>query len=156
MVSSTNKSDHHDITKILLKVALNTIKQTLSLESFPPLSNTVIHVIDNILKIRQQVSYNSSMIKSKCLSNDSILVSFSSVSATYATNTDGHWNWEVESAHSEVYPIKYYGLRIVSDWLQVGDFVNFFWSYVLPEMSWNINKHYRWSHFLFCQILLYM
>jgi hypothetical protein len=26
--SSTNKSDHHDITEILLKVALNTIKQT--------------------------------------------------------------------------------------------------------------------------------
>ena len=27
-VSSTNKTDHHDIAKILLKVALNTIKQT--------------------------------------------------------------------------------------------------------------------------------
>ena len=27
-VSTTNKTDHHDITKILLKVALNTIKQT--------------------------------------------------------------------------------------------------------------------------------
>jgi hypothetical protein len=26
--SSTNKTDHHDITEILLKVALNTIKQT--------------------------------------------------------------------------------------------------------------------------------
>ena len=26
--SSTNKADHHDITEILLKVALNTIKQT--------------------------------------------------------------------------------------------------------------------------------
>jgi len=25
-VSSTNKTDHHDITEILLKVALNTIK----------------------------------------------------------------------------------------------------------------------------------
>jgi hypothetical protein len=25
LVSSTNKSDHHDITEILLKVALNTI-----------------------------------------------------------------------------------------------------------------------------------
>jgi hypothetical protein len=28
LVSSTNKTDHHDITEILLKVALNTIKQT--------------------------------------------------------------------------------------------------------------------------------
>jgi len=27
-VSSTNKTDHHDITEILLKVALNTTKQT--------------------------------------------------------------------------------------------------------------------------------
>jgi hypothetical protein len=27
-VSSTNKTDHHDITEILLKVALNTMKQT--------------------------------------------------------------------------------------------------------------------------------
>jgi hypothetical protein len=27
-VSSTNKTDHHDIAEILLKVALNTIKQT--------------------------------------------------------------------------------------------------------------------------------
>jgi hypothetical protein len=29
LVSSTNKTDHHDITEILLKVALNTIKQTV-------------------------------------------------------------------------------------------------------------------------------
>jgi hypothetical protein len=28
LVSSTNKTDRHDITEILLKVALNTIKQT--------------------------------------------------------------------------------------------------------------------------------
>jgi hypothetical protein len=28
LVSSTNKTDHHDITAILLKVVLNTIKQT--------------------------------------------------------------------------------------------------------------------------------
>jgi hypothetical protein len=27
-ISSTNKTDRHDLTKILLKVALNTIKQT--------------------------------------------------------------------------------------------------------------------------------
>jgi hypothetical protein len=32
-VSSTNQTDHHDITEKLLKVALNTIKQTnLTLE----------------------------------------------------------------------------------------------------------------------------
>jgi hypothetical protein len=28
LVFSTNKTDHHDITEILLKVALNTINQT--------------------------------------------------------------------------------------------------------------------------------
>jgi hypothetical protein len=28
VVSSTNKTDRHDITEVLLKVALNTIKQT--------------------------------------------------------------------------------------------------------------------------------
>jgi hypothetical protein len=28
-VSSTNKTNHHNITEILLKVALNTIKQTI-------------------------------------------------------------------------------------------------------------------------------
>jgi len=32
-VSSTNKADCHDITEILLKVALNTIKQTYDLTS---------------------------------------------------------------------------------------------------------------------------
>jgi hypothetical protein len=29
LLSSTNKTDHHDITEILLKVALNTISLTL-------------------------------------------------------------------------------------------------------------------------------
>ena len=32
-VSSTNKTDHHDITEILLKVALSTIKQTNQVET---------------------------------------------------------------------------------------------------------------------------
>ena len=31
-VSSTNKTDHHDITEVLLKVALNTIKQTTNIK----------------------------------------------------------------------------------------------------------------------------
>jgi hypothetical protein len=33
-VSSTNKTDRHNITEILLKVALNTIKQTNKLKLF--------------------------------------------------------------------------------------------------------------------------
>jgi hypothetical protein len=40
-VSSTNKTDHHDITEILLKVALNTITLTLTLESFECEKKTV-------------------------------------------------------------------------------------------------------------------
>ena len=34
-VSSTNKTDRHDITEILLKVALNTFKQTHNIHTFP-------------------------------------------------------------------------------------------------------------------------
>jgi hypothetical protein len=34
-VSSTNKIDCHDITEILLKVALNTIKQTQIIDTIP-------------------------------------------------------------------------------------------------------------------------
>jgi len=33
-VSFTNKTDHHDITEILLKVALNTINQTKTIELY--------------------------------------------------------------------------------------------------------------------------
>jgi hypothetical protein len=33
-VSSTNKTDHHDITEILLKVAVNTIKPNQTIQAF--------------------------------------------------------------------------------------------------------------------------
>jgi hypothetical protein len=35
-VSSTNKTDRHEITEILLKVALNTIIQTLETRQYTP------------------------------------------------------------------------------------------------------------------------
>ena len=38
-VSSTNKTERHDITEILLKVALNTIKQKKFRQMFVQLSN---------------------------------------------------------------------------------------------------------------------
>jgi hypothetical protein len=41
-VSSTNKTDRHDITEILLKVALNTIKQTTNICPFKVLMSSVI------------------------------------------------------------------------------------------------------------------
>jgi hypothetical protein len=45
-VSSTNKTDCHDITKILLKVALNTIKQTNKNIHTYNLTPTVIEVAE--------------------------------------------------------------------------------------------------------------
>jgi len=45
-VSSTNKTDYHDITEILLKVALNMINQTKPYHSYPSLvRKTNIYVI---------------------------------------------------------------------------------------------------------------
>jgi hypothetical protein len=41
LVSSSNKVDHHDITEILLKVALNMIKQTNKTNLFGDLLNIV-------------------------------------------------------------------------------------------------------------------
>jgi hypothetical protein len=41
LVSSSNKVDHHDITEILLKVALNIIKQTNKTNLFGDLLNIV-------------------------------------------------------------------------------------------------------------------
>ena len=42
-VSSTNKTDRHDITEILLKFALNTIKQTYNIHTFPMAIKRWIH-----------------------------------------------------------------------------------------------------------------
>ena len=38
-VSSSNKTDHHDVTEILLKVALNTITLTIELPLFEDQNN---------------------------------------------------------------------------------------------------------------------
>ena len=46
MVSSTNKTGHHDITEILLKVALNTIILTLF---YYPYINLILLSCDNLL-----------------------------------------------------------------------------------------------------------
>jgi hypothetical protein len=46
-VSSTNKTDRHDITEILLKVALNTIKQTISSDDC--LIMEIVILIDHII-----------------------------------------------------------------------------------------------------------
>ena len=42
-VSSINKTDRHNIAEILLKVALNTINQTIQLQLSPIFSESVIH-----------------------------------------------------------------------------------------------------------------
>jgi hypothetical protein len=41
LVSSTNKTDRHDIAEILLKVALNTINQTKPLLEYHPLLSKI-------------------------------------------------------------------------------------------------------------------
>ena len=45
VVSSTNKTDHHDITEIVLKVAINTIEQTNNLIEVTQISAVKIVVI---------------------------------------------------------------------------------------------------------------
>ena len=47
--SSSNKTDHHDITEILLKVALNTIKQTNNIEKILPCPISVCLIFVSIL-----------------------------------------------------------------------------------------------------------
>ena len=49
LVSTTNKTDRHDITKILLKVALNTITLILHVISFSIFSLALQHVLSEIL-----------------------------------------------------------------------------------------------------------
>jgi hypothetical protein len=49
VLSSTNKTDHYDITEILLKVALNTITLT------PTLKETIDQLISSISKIYLEI-----------------------------------------------------------------------------------------------------
>jgi hypothetical protein len=48
-VSSTNKTDRYDIAEILLKVALNTIKQTKNKIMLPSLTVVVVSRKDNLV-----------------------------------------------------------------------------------------------------------
>jgi hypothetical protein len=55
-VSSTNKTDHHDITEILLKVALNTINVTInSILHIMIIHISIIYTFKLINRIRKQV-----------------------------------------------------------------------------------------------------
>jgi hypothetical protein len=51
-ISSTNKTDHHDITEILLKVALNTINPNQTNHIFIFSSAIKRQITPNILRIR--------------------------------------------------------------------------------------------------------
>jgi len=44
LVSSTNKTDHHNITEIVLKVALNTINQTLKRKQICSFSSLFVYI----------------------------------------------------------------------------------------------------------------
>jgi hypothetical protein len=53
LVSSTNKNDHHDITEICLKVALNNINQTYI---------NIFHVIRWVTKIVLKTHFTSNVL----------------------------------------------------------------------------------------------
>jgi hypothetical protein len=63
-VSSTNKTDHHDITEILLKVALNTINQTNNIATTTGhewiFSSTKLHLIAHKRYMNNQLSDSGS------------------------------------------------------------------------------------------------
>jgi hypothetical protein len=67
-VSSTNKTDHHDITEILLKVALNTITLTLTLESFECEKKTVYRN-RNLMHFNLLKYFNSNQFNIYCYIN---------------------------------------------------------------------------------------
>jgi hypothetical protein len=75
-VSSTNKTDRHDITEILLKVALNTINQPTNLPTNQPINNAlsswrsfqnlIVYTKQNKLKSKYRKHHNvGTVIKSK-------------------------------------------------------------------------------------------
>ena len=67
-VSSTNKIDHHDITEILLKVALNTIKQTNKPKikhPFLPYHRLINGIYVHVLKLAISVNSFSNWVVEK-------------------------------------------------------------------------------------------
>jgi hypothetical protein len=51
---------------------------------------------------------------------DRMVVGFTT---TLAISAYHHWSWEFESAHGEVYSIQQYVIKLVSDFRQVGGFL---------------------------------
>jgi hypothetical protein len=85
-VSSTNKTDRHDITEILLKVALNTVKQT----SYGTLLLKLLWLINWIIKLEINAMQKNIIIVS-CL----LCARHSYSSWLYCTCTDPTWYWEI-------------------------------------------------------------
>jgi len=55
-VSSTNKTDCHDITEMLLKVALNTINQTVNhLQKSKSIDGYLLHVFMEKMNIKRNI-----------------------------------------------------------------------------------------------------
>jgi hypothetical protein len=61
LVSSTNKTDRHDITEILLKVALNTMKKQAIITDFSNFTDFIISELDDIF-IFFEIEKKKSMI----------------------------------------------------------------------------------------------
>ena len=66
-VSATNKTDSHDITEILLKVALNTIKQT-NKGKFSKIQVTENITYNEIRQIDCQNEFSIFIVNDKCIS----------------------------------------------------------------------------------------
>jgi len=73
-VSSTNKADRHNITEILLKVALNTINQPTNLLPLYCLSFINLRLLIGIFKLffHRKTWYNKAHYRYILLSNDSM------------------------------------------------------------------------------------
>ena len=67
-VSSTNKTDHHDITEILLKVALNTKNQIKSNQSKQKRLSTPKKVVET----KRSLQFNDHYDQTECQDEDMI------------------------------------------------------------------------------------
>jgi hypothetical protein len=114
-VSSTNNTDHHDITEILLKMALNTIREivfacTITATTAPYCNGFFMRILNNQM----------SAINYVLLSNDIC----KGVKRVIIDKGGFHWRCEFESQSG--LGVKHYVIKFVNDLQQVNDFIRVF------------------------------
>ena len=126
-VSSTNKTDCHNITFVLLQVARYTMNYPYILcfiFSALPMSTTVLTpTLNPICKYMYlNLGGNSVIIWLWGLHHgyDCMVVGFTT---TYAISTYHYWSCDFESGSGVVYSTQHYVIKYVSDLRQVGDFL---------------------------------